>query len=104
MPSSKAPNMVDRRRSRSCNESVRLSKQNNGTGAVATTANPRKSRLPTSESIDLSTVNKNTSINKNTSLVSSTNSNGNNRGVVGKAVRSPSVNKSHVERQRSVII
>jgi hypothetical protein len=97
--------MADRRRSRSCNEAVRLSKQSNGTGAVtSTTANQRKSRLPTSESIDLSTANKNTSINKNTSLVSSTNSNGNNRGVVGKAMRSPSVNKSHVERQRSVII
>lgn len=87
---------ADRRRSRSCNEAVRLNKAGN-----TTALNPRKSRLPTSESIDLTTGKNNTSVNKNTSIISSSNSNG-NKGAVGRAVRSPSVNKSQVERQKSV--
>jgi hypothetical protein len=86
----------DRRRSRSCNEAVRLTKTGN-----TTALNPRKSRLPTSESIDLTTGKNNTSVNKNNSIISSSNSNG-NKGIVGRAIRSPSVNKTHVERQKSV--
>jgi hypothetical protein len=80
--------MTDRRRSKSCNEAERLSKQSNATGALATTAIQRKSRLPIS-------TNKYTSVNKNTSLVSSVNI---NNSVVDKSLR------SRMEKQRSVNI
>lgn len=109
-----------RRRSRSCNQAVKVSHNNTNNSSSRTTTtgttsnnlptnNVRKTRLPTSESIDSCTSSKinSSNTNTNTSLVTSsasvlpTNEKQQQQSskLVGKAVRSPSVTK--LERQRS---